>query len=225
MPDSLLGNLFSHWYKPFDGFKTSAMDFYSAVESGLGRRQIPGIQTSRVTWHEGGIGTPKREYLRISRNEMAFDICAAPLGTGYFFSWWLGSPGARLVHWVILFIATLMLFSVIVAPSFDRQFEGTMWRTILFLAILAPTYRVMALVGSYHRSGIDDAAGKVPLIGLLYRSLFTRLTYYRIDTMLMFQSAVHSVVCEVIDGLTSANGLRALEADEKKPIMRDFLKR
>jgi len=224
MPNPLLGNIFSHWHKPYDGFQTSALEFYAAVQSALEQRQIPEISSSRVAWREGGLGTAKREYLRVSRNEMAFDICAAPLGTGYFFSWWLGSPGARLIHWVILAIATFIFFSIVVTPAFDEQTGGGVVRVLLFLILLAPFYRIVALLSRSHRSGIDDAAGKIPLIGLLYRYLFTRPTYYRMDTTLMFQSAVHSVVCEVVDGLTTAKGLRALEADEKKPIMRDLLK-
>ena len=50
-------------------------------------------------------------------------------------------------------------------------------------------------------------------------------TYYRIDTMLMFQKAVHNAVLEVIDEMTTANGLRALGESERKPIMREFYQR
>ena len=43
--------------------------------------------------------------------------------------------------------------------------------------------------------------------------------------MLMFQKAVHNAVLEVIDEMTTANGLRALGESERKPIMREFYQR
>lgn len=51
-----------------------------------------------------------------------------------------------------------------------------------------------------------------------------RTTYYRIDTALMFQEAVHSGVLEVIDGMTSAKGIRALSELERKPILRSLVR-
>ena len=45
---------------------------------------------SRVTHSQSGIFSSRREYLRISREEYIFDICAAPFGTDFFVSWWLG---------------------------------------------------------------------------------------------------------------------------------------
>ncbi len=40
-------------------------------------------------WKEGGVLSAKREYLRIQRGNLAFDVCTAPHGSGYFFSWWM----------------------------------------------------------------------------------------------------------------------------------------
>jgi hypothetical protein len=64
----------------------------------------------------------------------------------------------------------------------------------------------------------------VPVIGWVI-ALFSPLTYYKLDTATMFQSVVHDAVQEVIDAATTAKGIRALTADERKPIMRDFFKR
>jgi len=70
--------------------------------------------------------------------------------------------------------------------------------------------------------GIEDTIIEIPYIGLIYERLFRPITYYRIDTALMFQSAVHSVVLQVVDQITQAQGLRTLSPDERKPIMREF---
>jgi hypothetical protein len=61
------------------------------------------------------------------------------------------------------------------------------------------------------------------IVGLWKLSL--RPTYYRLDTALMFQDSVHSVVLEVIDTITEGKGLRVLSEMEKKPIMSDLFKR
>jgi hypothetical protein len=60
-------------------------------------------------------------------------------------------------------------------------------------------------------------------LGCLGRFFRHRKTYYRVDTALMFQEAVHAAVLEVIDGMTSAKGIRALSELERKPILRSLV--
>src|ERR1700687_1064749 len=61
-----------------------------------------------------------------------------------------------------------------------------------------------------------------PIIGGLLERFLKPLTYYKIDTALMFQTVTHGAVLEALDGITQAKGLRALSESERKPIMRDF---
>jgi hypothetical protein len=76
------------------GLEASPKEFYSNVEAAVKECVVPGLEVSRVDWKEGGILTADREYLRVSRGRLIFDICAAPFGNGFFFSWWLTkSPG------------------------------------------------------------------------------------------------------------------------------------
>ena len=79
----------SHWHHTFDQFQFSTMDFYASVREALGKRNIKGVQLSETVHQEGSIIDPWRKYLRIRRNEYVFDVCAAPIGEGYFVSWWL----------------------------------------------------------------------------------------------------------------------------------------
>lgn len=109
----------------------------------------------------------KREYLRVRRKEHLFDVCAAPFGTGFFFSWWLGES------------------------------VGFFWQLILL----------------------------IPFLGQILVRLFRKETYYKIDTAMMFQGAVHSAVLEVIDEITNTKGLRALSEAERKPILTDLFRR
>src|SRR3954452_17330279 len=96
-----------HWHTLIDGFSTSALDFYELVEAGIARRQIPDLKISEVEWKESGLGSGKRVYLRVSREGLNFDICAAPFGTGYFFSWWLARIPRVLFDFGFLFSAVL----------------------------------------------------------------------------------------------------------------------
>ena len=148
----------SHWYQLIEGLEASSKGFYTSVEEAIGRRQVPGALPSRVDWPEGGPLSPRREYLRVKRNEYVIDICGAPFGTAFFFSWWLG------------------------------EFAGCL--------------------------------SSIPFLGVLAGMFKGKFTYYRQDTQLMFQEAVHHSVLEVIDGLTSAKGIRALSEAERKPIIR-----
>lgn len=68
----------------------------------------------------------------------------------------------------------------------------------------------------------------IPWIGIFAKAwlnLFSPITYFKIDTELMFQSAVHSAVLEVVDRITEKRGMRALSETERKPIMREFFQR
>lgn len=50
------------------------------------------------------------------------------------------------------------------------------------------------------------------------------ITYYTLDTRLMFQESVHRAVTQTISTIRTAQGLRALSADEMRPTMRDLMR-
>lgn len=80
----------SHWYHLTEGLQTSPLEFYGAVEQAIATRQVPDVKTLRVDWREGGVLSAKREYLRVRRKDLIFDVCGAPFGNAFFVSWWLG---------------------------------------------------------------------------------------------------------------------------------------
>jgi len=164
MPKARATSIFSHWNHMIEGLSFSPKEFFGRLEQALEAKLIPDTRSSRADWREGGIMSAKREYLRVTRKRLAFDICGAPFGNGFFISWWLGET-----------------------PSF-------LWQLVL----------------------------SVPFVGPLFEKAFRPATYYDIDTASMFQALVHSAVLEVVDGLTQANGLRALSESDRKPQMRNF---
>ncbi|RZK12947.1 MAG: hypothetical protein EOO46_01280 [Flavobacterium sp.] len=70
----------------FRDIQVSPKEFYQAVTDVLKDHQIPGLWTSIVTRPEGGIFSPSRMYLRISRKNIVIDLCSFHFGTGQFVS-------------------------------------------------------------------------------------------------------------------------------------------
>jgi len=79
----------SSWSHFHDGTKFSTQEFYEQVEAGLKERQMEDLNFAKESFLEAHIMSVKREYLRITKNEYVFFVCAAPFGTGTFVSWWL----------------------------------------------------------------------------------------------------------------------------------------
>lgn len=98
-----------------EGLDTSALDFFHSVEYAIVQRKIPNKTVSRVHWNEGGIFSAKREYLRVRRKDLAFDIGAAPFGNGFFVSYWLGETPS--IFWAIIF------WIPVIGPFLTRKFR------------------------------------------------------------------------------------------------------
>lgn len=207
----------SHWSTLIENFQASPLVFYQAVEGALARRQVPETKNSRLDYREGGLLSANREYLHIEREKLVFDICGAPFGTGFFVSWWLAeeepymNPVLRVVGgFGLLAIAGFMLF----------QFGMIIGLILLAIGLFGG---LAAVSVASTESGFDDGIVRaLPLVGTLYTRLFKPTTYYRIDTMHMFQTAVHNAVLEVIDTMTEGKGIRVLSESDRKPIMWEF---
>src|SRR5258708_1720056 len=74
-------------YVLFDNFDTPVSEFYQAIEHDLKTRELSGLEISRIEYAEGGMLSAKRQYLRLRRERFVFDVCAAPFGTTWFFSY------------------------------------------------------------------------------------------------------------------------------------------
>ena len=210
-----LDNVMSHWDHLIENFETSPKDFYAALEAAIERRLIPDKAALRIEFKEGGLMSAKREYLRVMRGKHAFDICAAPFGTGFFFSWWLIE---RPSQWLAYFFGILLVVLFIMYIGFQAGFFAGFF-TCMFL-IPAAIAGIGALV---HEAGgsAEDAILAMPLISGIYARVFDPPTYYKIDSALMFQQTVHNAVLEVIDQITSSKGIRLSEL-ERKPVMKSF---
>lgn len=75
------------WSHLFADVQHDPEEFYQTLEKILTEREVPDFKTSRREFKEGGIFSYYRLYLEVSRGDYIFHICAAPWGTGFFFSW------------------------------------------------------------------------------------------------------------------------------------------
>lgn len=215
------GRAISHWHALLDDFQTSALEFYKSVEEELARREVPSSRTERVLHREGGALTAQREYLRISRERLTFDLCAAPFGKSQFFSWWLAekrSPYSGIIAIAGLFVLVLwFLFAVF-------RFGSPIFGFFIFLLVDTIAFALIKSMADNGSTALEDGVLSMPIVGFIYSQAFKPTTYYSLDTALMYQESVRRAVNTVIADLRSAQGLRALSPEEERPQVRDLLR-
>jgi len=125
-------NITSHWHYSVENLNASTLDFYKEVSQVLTAKKAP-VKTGTVEWRERGIFSAKRQYLRVSYEQYVFDICAAPFGNDFFWSWWLGTKPSFLES--LPYVG--FLFKFLVKPdtyhSEDtrQMFQDTVHRVVL----------------------------------------------------------------------------------------------
>lgn len=229
--------LISHWYTLIVGLQTSSVQFYTALEGAIRDRRLPTVTACHVLWRESGPFSSSREYLRVVRGRVAFDVCAAPFGNDFFFSWRLAilPPKYGWLYLLILIAGGLIGFHSF--QNFNYANSATFswlaewyWRTFhvppspLFSTGAAIIIPLILLFLIFVANG-EDAMLAIPIFGWIYEKLFAQETYYRIDTALMYQEEVRRAVTEVIDGVLNQKGLRALSDQEKEPRLQPFARR
>lgn len=212
-----LPQVLGHWHTTFEGFSTSALDFYELVKAGIVRREIPDLKISEVEWKESGLGSGKRIYLRVSREGLNYDICAAPFGTGYFFSSWLARISRPLLDATFILLALAMggaLVHIFSSPENGESagmFSGVGGLVVFFGLLFA----LGALV-RYGDVGLESTVLSMPVTGFVYGLTFRPVTYFNEDTAIVFRESVHQAVLEAIDQVTTAQGVRGLSEEARK---------
>jgi len=206
------------WCTLCEGLQESPQDFYGRVAAAVAARNIPEAVVERVEYREGGAFSGIREYLRVRRRREAFDICGAPFGNGFFFSWWLADLKPSLPRLVTI----LIVFGYLAVMGLAMEWLGAI-RGPIALVFAVPL--ILWAVSEMATPGTDDVILALPLIGQVYAWLFRPNTYYRADTSAMFRLSVEHAVMEAVDELTAGQGIRAVTEAERKPTMRDFWKK
>lgn len=212
------GEVVSHWHHSVESFSVSPLEFYEAVKAELEANKAP-VRFDRVEWSEGGIHTAKRTYLRVEFNRFMFEICAAPFGTSFFFSWWLTKRTSSLAAALgcLTLLAMPLVFLILI------MLLGVTKGLLLFLVLAGAAFFGVHSAVADGSLAVEDSILAVPVVGPLYQRYFRPVTYYSIDSQIMFQDVVHGAVLKVIEGLLSAKGARALSPEQTKPRTRDVL--
>jgi hypothetical protein len=204
----------AHWAQLIEHLQASPQDFYAAIEKALGEREIPEARITRKLWPEGGIFSARREYLRVKRRRHRIDICGAPFGTGFFSSSWLISGWPNIIVGIILVLIGIAAYNWTFRPGVAHFLLFNLMNDQL---PIVNRFEVL----TWFRMAILVGTALAALLGIIKPIFFPpRFTYYRYDTAQMFYLAVHKAVGDVIDGLCTAQGVRLLTEDERKPIMR-----
>ncbi|MGH2549790.1 MAG: hypothetical protein ACRDHN_10395 [Thermomicrobiales bacterium] len=196
--------VYKHLIAVLPHFQISVDDFYAGIEAELKDKGLQGLAVSRAEYAEGGLLSAKRTYLRMQRERLIFDVCAAPFGTEWFFSYRASEIPCSLRVWELL-VLLMLLAGVVVfyAAVFGWLFGSALFAlSVLGIAILMRN----ALAFGLH--DLDASLLRVPILGGVYEALLRKETYYREDTRAAYLEIVENMIREKIEEVTSAKGVK-----------------
>jgi hypothetical protein len=213
-------DVLNHWIAFADGFQTSPSEFYDTLAKDLAARQVPQMELSRIELPEGGLLSEKRIYLRMVRERLVFDVCAAPFGSGFFFSCRTAEIPIALQWWhlllfvfVVQWIAGALLFVVF-------RLTGSVMLSLLAIGVCfgVGIYCLRNAV-AMGLQNLDASLIKLPVIGPLYERLFRKETYHRIDSRLCYLEVVPTLVKKLAEDTTAAKGVKLVRQYELAPVL------
>jgi hypothetical protein len=199
----------SHWHFSVEDFNTSTLDFFAAIETTLLGKLAP-VRPDRIDYHESGVLSAKREYLRVSYGRYSFDIGAAPFGKDFFFSWWL----VRRLPDTSLMTGCLGLVALPIALVIFVKAAGFFMGIFLFFIALGGFLVWAMKAASAGMELVEDAILALPVAGALYNRFLRPMTYYSEDSRKMFEETVHRVVLAHVGGLLSLAKLPHLSPED-----------
>lgn len=210
----------NHWIASADDFTLAPQEFYDSVEKEIFALKIPGLEISRVDYAEGGLLSDNRVYLRLIRERLAFDVCAAQFGTRYFFSCRTVYSPAEVKFWHVL---------VVLGGLYGIFYELAQFLSIVMagVALLGLVLAVCLMFRNVVASGLNDIDTlllKIPAIGPIYERVFRKETYYRFDTRLMYLDTVPAVIQKLADDVTGAKGVKLVRQYQSAPILGEIYK-
>jgi hypothetical protein len=209
-----------HWIAFVEGFQLSSSEFYDSVETELKAREVAGMEMARVEFAEGGVLSDKRTYLRMVRERLVFDVCAAPFGKSFFFSCRFAEVPAVIKLWQLFVVLVSVAATVILA----WRFAGFILGTVLLLATLALLVYTLRNAVAMGLHDLDASLIKSPVVGPIYESFFRKETYYRHDTRLMYLEIVSSVVKQLAEEAVATKGVKLTRQYEQGPILGELYK-
>jgi hypothetical protein len=215
------GDVLGHWIAFHDNFSFPPQEFYEAIQKELSARKIPGLEISREDFAEGGMFSDKRIYLRLFRERLALYACAAPFGSGYFFSCRTVYVPALVRLWHI--IAAFAFFSIVGGLLIKPL--GMTFAAIAMIALMFALAAVLRNAATSPLSNLDSLLLKIPVVATIYEDWFRAETYYREDTRLMYLQRIPEFIREMAEDITAAKGARLEEQYQLPPIFGELYQR
>jgi hypothetical protein len=215
------GDVLGHWIAFHDNFSFPPQEFYEAIQKELSARKIPGLEISREDFAEGGMFSDKRIYLRLFRERLALYACAAPFGSGYFFSCRTVYVPALVRLWHI--IAAFAFFSIVGGLLIKPL--GMTFAAIAMIALMFALAAVLRNAATSPLSNLDSLLLKIPVVATIYEDWFRAETYYREDTRLMYLQRIPEFIREIAEDITATKGARLEEQYQLPPIFGELYQR
>ena len=192
-----------HWYALIPAQQFSVQEFYQHIEEEIDVQRVPSLAITRVAFPEGGILSDDRVYLRMKRERLTFDVCAAPVGVNYFFSYRFYAEPV-VVSWdqlVVLFVVLAVAFTILFRNL------GAVAGTILFVLGCGSFVLLMKNAIGLGLRDVDTSLMKLPLLGSIYERFFRKETYFREDMRIAYCSIVSAIVKKEVETITAAKGV------------------
>lgn len=203
-----------------DGLYVAPQEFYAQVEQELAARKFPGMEISRVQFAEGGLLSDQRVYLRLMRERLCVDTCAAPFGNLFFFSSRTVYVPALVRLWHIL--AALFFFFavelVLIRPL------GVTFATIAMIGLVFALAGVLRNASSGGFSDLDGILLKIPVVATIYEDWFRVETYYREDTRNLYLQLLPQFIHELAEETCAAKGVKLEPHFQPTPPVSDLNK-
>ena len=209
------GEILDEWIYSAEGLSISGQDFYAAIEKRLDAQKIPGLEVSRVEFAQGGLLSNQRQYLRLMRERLAIDTCAAPFGSHFFFSCRTVYVRALVRLWHIL--AMLWFFSIVGG--------GLLWLLGLKFAIIALATLPFAIAAVFRNASespfadLDTLLLKIPVVATVYENWFRVETYYRVDTRTLYRNILPELIRAAAEEVSAEKGLKLVRQSPPAPVL------
>jgi hypothetical protein len=208
-------------YALIDGFHGSTEGFYRGIEEELAARNLPGLEVTRIGLREGNRLSARRDYLRLRRERLSFDVCSVPFGTSWFFSYRLceiPAPFFQVDKIIVLGTAALLVFGYI-------SLFGVLWGGIIIGMTLLGLMLVLRNALTLGLSDFDAWLLAVPIFGRVYEEWFRGDSFFRQDTRMMWAELMDRLLQQKMKEVTAAQGIEHVDFIESHPDAHPMLAR
>jgi hypothetical protein len=203
-----------HWFTLVPGQQFSTNEFYADIQAEIAAQKVPAIGMSRVQVPEGGLLSDNREYLRMQRERLTFDVCAAPVGVNYFFSYRFYLEEVKVSPWQIAVILIALWFLLYGSIRYLGLFLGP---TLLLMLLVLLGWTMRNAIGLGLRD-LDTTLLALPVIGPIYERYFRKDSYYRQDLRIAYCSIVSAIVKGKVEKVTGEKGVKLLKEFRYSPV-------